>query len=40
VLLDQITKTLLEKECLFPNEIEHSIYTTGLRFDISWENLE
>ena len=40
MLLDQITKTLLEKKWLFPNEIEHSIHTTGLRFDISWENME
>ena len=40
MLLDQITKTLLENKWLFPNEIEHSIHTTGLRFDISWENME
>nr|YP_010184960.1 Ycf2 [Pseudotsuga brevifolia]QVH34639.1 Ycf2 [Pseudotsuga brevifolia] len=39
MLLDQLTKTLLDKKCLFPNEIEHSIHTTGFQFDISRENL-
>nr|YP_009268451.1 hypothetical protein [Pseudolarix amabilis]BAV19357.1 hypothetical protein [Pseudolarix amabilis] len=35
MLLDRMTKILLEKKWLFPNEIEHSIHTTGLRFHIS-----
>nr|YP_010309947.1 hypothetical protein MRX01_pgp025 [Larix griffithii]UMY72448.1 hypothetical protein [Larix griffithii] len=39
MLLDQLTKTLLDKKCLFPNEIEHSIHTTGFKFNISRENL-
>jgi SpoVK/Ycf46/Vps4 family AAA+-type ATPase len=39
MLLDQMTRTLSENQCLFPNEIEHSIHTTGLRFDISRDNL-
>ena len=39
MLLDQMTKTLLEKKWLFPNEIEHSIHTTGLKFHINRDNL-
>nr|YP_009268393.1 hypothetical protein [Tsuga chinensis]BAV19299.1 hypothetical protein [Tsuga chinensis] len=35
MLLDRMTKTLLEKKWLFPNEIEHSINTTGSRFHIN-----
>nr|ULF03459.1 Ycf2 protein [Cathaya argyrophylla]ULF47463.1 Ycf2 protein [Cathaya argyrophylla]ULF47559.1 Ycf2 protein [Cathaya argyrophylla] len=39
MLLDQMTKTLLEKKWLLPNEIENSIHTTGLKFNISRDNL-
>jgi hypothetical protein len=39
ILLDKMTRTLSENQCLFPNEIEQSIHTTGLRFDISQDNL-
>jgi hypothetical protein len=39
MLLDQMTRTLSENQCIFLNEIEHLIHTTRLRFDIIHDNL-